>query len=136
MEKGFVRYQIGEEVLSVGDEVRDEKVPHQPYIIIDRLVVKDGEERENFLKRIREDVELAYKNGDDMCELFILDTNERFSFRAKDSCGKCDFKIDELSLSHFSFNSHNGACEVCHGLGTEIAFLEENIINPRLSLAE
>ena len=136
LEKGFVRFQVGDTLLSVGDEVDNSVVPEPPSIVVDRLIVKEGEERENFIKRVREDVDLAYKHGDDECILYIQETRERFHFRAKDSCGKCDFRIDELTISHFSFNSHHGACESCHGLGTKTAFLEENIINPRLSLSE
>ena len=30
-----------------------------------------------------------------------------------------DFSLGELTPKHFSFNSHLGACPVCHGLGTE-----------------
>lgn len=52
------------------------------------------------------------------------------------SCPYCHTSLEDLSISHFSFNSHHGACEVCHGIGFSTTFLEEDIINPRLSLAE
>ncbi|HSH39307.1 MAG TPA: excinuclease ABC subunit UvrA, partial [Chthoniobacterales bacterium] len=31
-----------------------------------------------------------------------------------------NFSLGELTPKHFSFNSHFGACPVCHGLGTEL----------------
>ncbi len=42
----------------------------------------------------------------------------------------------DLTLSNFSFNSHHGACEVCHGIGSSTTFLETDITNPKLTLAE
>ena len=57
-------------------------------------------------------------------------------YRESASCPLCDHELADLTISHFSFNSHHGACESCHGLGTEVAFLEEKVINPSLTLAE
>lgn len=39
-------------------------------------------------------------------------------------------------MSNFSFNSHHGACPTCHGLGSSTTFLEKDIVNPELTLAE
>ena len=36
--------------------------------------------------------------------------------------------FDQLEARHFSFNSPYGACEVCHGLGTQMVFTEEAIV--------
>ena len=30
------------------------------------------------------------------------------------------FRMPELTPKHFSFNSHAGACETCHGLGSQL----------------
>lgn len=44
--------------------------------------------------------------------------------------------MESLTLSHFSFNSHYGACQHCHGLGVINSFSESSVINPRLTLSE
>jgi len=57
-----------------------------------------------------------------------------FSLHA--SCPLCEYSLEEPTLSHFSFNSHHGACETCHGLGSSTTFLEKDITSPNLTLAE
>lgn len=136
LDSGFVRFQIGNDVYSVADDLLDVKVTKntQPFIIIDRLIVKKNDE--NFSKRLGDSIELAYKTGQGILEVYTIDTNIRTLFSEKAVCPLCGTTQEDLSISNFSFNSHYGACESCHGLGTKVAFLEEKIINPRLSLAE
>ena len=38
------------------------------------------------------------------------------------------FHFGEMTPRHFSFNSPQGACPVCHGLGTELVFEEELVV--------
>src|SRR5207248_10044496 len=40
------------------------------------------------------------------------------------------FTLGELTPKHFSFNSHLGACPVCHGLGTQL------VVDPELMIPE
>lgn len=135
LDSGFVRFQINERIYSVADSLEKESIPEQAKIsvVIDRLVVKD---EESFGKRLRDSLEFAYKTGDDLLEIYELDSGERTSFSAKASCPLCGTSQETLSLSNFSFNSPYGACESCHGLGTKVAFLEEKIINGSLTLEE
>lgn len=135
LDSGFVRFQINDQVYSVADTIEGGGIPEnaQISVVIDRLVVKDDE---SFLKRLRDSLEFAYKTGDDMLEIYQIDALERTSFCAKASCPLCGTSQETLSISQFSFNSHYGACESCHGLGTKVAFLEEKIINGNLSLEE
>lgn len=52
-------------------------------------------------------------------------------------CPNCQRQFPELSLSLFSFNSPQGACLSCHGLGTRrVLDLDLVMPNPRLTLAE
>lgn len=136
LDSGFVRFQIGDDVYSVADDLSDVKVTKntQPFIIVDRLVVKKDDE--NFSKRLGDSIELAYKTGQGILEVYTIDSKTRTLFSEKAACPICGAVQEDLSISNFSFNSHYGACESCHGLGTKVAFLEEKIINPRLSLAE
>lgn len=135
LDSGFVRFQINDTVYSVADATENETIPENAKIsvVIDRLVVK---EEESFGKRLRDSLEFAYKTGEDMLEIYEIDSKERTSFSAKASCPLCGTSQETLSISYFSFNSHYGACEGCHGLGTKVAFLEEKIINGNLTLEE
>ncbi len=119
LEKGFVRFMIGETLCSVGDaEGPDLKPDERAYLVVDRLVAKDRSDEafEEYKKRLRDSVELAYKAGEGECFLKNLSSGSVFRFREKGSCPECDHKIPDLSISNFSFNSHHGACLRCHGL--------------------
>ncbi|EKD30297.1 MAG: hypothetical protein ACD_78C00097G0001, partial [uncultured bacterium (gcode 4)] len=135
LDSGFVRFQINDTIYSVADNLEKETIPEKAQIsvVIDRLVIKD---EESFGKRLRDSLEFAYKTGEDMLEIYEIDSKKRTSFSAKASCPQCGTAQENLSISNFSFNSHYGACENCHGLGTKVAFLEEKIINGNLTLEE
>lgn len=135
LDSGFVRFQINDTIYSVADNLEKEIIPEKSKIsvVIDRLVIKD---EESFLKRLRDSLEFAYKTGEDMLEIYEIDSKKRTSFSAKASCPQCGTVQETLSISNFSFNSHYGACESCHGLGTKVAFMEEKIINGNLTLEE
>ena len=50
---------------------------------------------------------------------------------------KTGFRLPELTPRHFSFNSHQGACPACHGLGTQLECDPGLLVPDRsLSLAE
>lgn len=64
LEKGFVRFMVGETVCSVGDAEGPELPSgERAYLVVDRLVAKDksNEEYEEYAKRLRDSVELSYK---------------------------------------------------------------------------
>ena len=137
VELGFIRYMINDTLVTVSDESRSAEGVglSRISIVIDRLVADDTEDagRE---ARYRESVETAYRIGDAYLTVFFPDTRERRVFTGRSACPECDYRVQDFSLSHFSFNSHHGACPACHGLGLTVAFLEKNIVNPRLTLEE
>lgn len=51
-------------------------------------------------------------------------------------CPLCGYVPEEMTLSHFSFNSPTGACGACHGLGSMLEFTEESVIDPDKTLEE
>jgi excinuclease ABC subunit A len=66
----------------------------------------------------------------------FLGNDEIYAFHQNAACPICGYTQEDLILSNFSFNSHHGACEVCHGIGSFTTFREEDIVNPNLTLAE
>ncbi len=134
---GFVRYEYNNHIYSVADNPPEGKInPKNVQIIIDRLVSKVGEEQKNYETRLKDSLSLAYKKWEGSLSIHFLETDEILLFREHPSCPICDYSLQDLSISNFSFNSHYGACETCHGLWSRMTFLEENIINFSLSLAE
>jgi excinuclease ABC subunit A len=128
---GFVRFQIKDQVYSIADTDED-KIGKKDaiYVIVDRLIKKDDED---FLTRLRDSLRVALEKWDGNVSIYS-DTLHHFSTHA--SCSHCWTSVPELVLSNFSFNSHHGACQTCHGLGSFTTFLEKDVVNGELTLAE
>ena len=129
---GFVRFQIGDTTYSVADPVEmtihgDEKV----YIVVDRLIKKN---EENFETRLTDSLRIALEKGGWRVSISKGEEYSHFSIHA--SCPICGYHLENLGISNFSFNSHHGACQSCHGLGSSITFLEKDITKWELTLAE
>lgn len=108
-------------------------------IVVDRLFIKEFlDENSSDSKRLKDSLELAFK----MWNWFLsIDLEENwkwtnYKFSNIFVCSKCWHIPEELNISSFSFNSHSWACHDCHWLWVKKVFLEENIINNRLTLNE
>lgn len=51
-------------------------------------------------------------------------------------CSHCGHKMEKLTRSHFSFNTREGACQACHGLGEVMKIDLKNVISEERSLEE
>jgi len=141
----FIRFSIAEKwkswtVYTVNDDVSLESgKEYDVDVIVDRLMVKDYSDRDSAdTKRIKDSLELAFTSW--KWKLSIEMMNAKGStiqtFSNIFICSECGHVPEELNISSFSFNSHSWACVWCHGLGVKMVFLEENIVNPNLSLEE
>ncbi|NDK07733.1 excinuclease ABC subunit UvrA [Candidatus Gracilibacteria bacterium] len=139
LDNGFIRFSLNDVIYTVNDEfVVDEKKSYNLDIVIDRLTVKDySDDESSDTKRLKDSLDLAFKTGNGFIKIyFMTNPGVEKKYSNKFVCSKCGHIPEELDISSFSFNSHKGACPDCHGLGVQTVFLEENIINPRLSLEE
>ncbi len=107
------------------------------YIVVDRLISKKYEEEEESsdIKRLKDSLELAFKTWKWQIRVETLDW-EINDYSDVFICSKCNLVPKELTISSFSFNSHAWACKSCHWLWMKMVFLEENIVNERLSIEE
>lgn len=51
-------------------------------------------------------------------------------------CPHCGAVLEKLGMPHFSFNTQEGACEACKGLGHVATINESAVFHPELSLRE
>jgi len=140
---GFVRMRIDGQIVTVDEEVDlDPKKNHTIDIVVDRMVVKDLEVKEDQPNpnrtRLADSVELALKKGEGSMILLDADSGEETRFSEAFACpDHPDIDIPQIEPRSFSFNSPHGACEMCHGLGSILQINEATLIpNPKLSLAE
>ncbi len=148
---GFVRVRVDGEVMSVLNIPElDENKKHSIEIVIDRLVVKDFEQKYKKLSsgekielpnpdrsRLADSVEVALKEGRGLMMVIDHDTGKVDTYSELFACNKCNINIPEISPRTFSFNSPHGACQTCHGLGTKLEIDSELVLpNKSLTLAE
>ena len=130
--EGFARVRVdGEihEIEVVGKLSKTKK--HDVDVVVDRLIVKA-----TIRKRLADSLELALAQSGGIAAVHIPG-KETILFSEKSACIKCDISYPEFTPASFSFNSPQGACRNCDGLGTTTEFAPELIVpNPKLSLRE
>jgi len=101
--------------------------------VIDRLVIKPGVRR-----RLTDSVELGLRVGEGVVVGWIHSEPEREElFSQRMACPSCGLSIPELTPQMFSFNSPQGACPECEGLGEKIFFDPQLVVpRPRLSIPQ
>jgi excinuclease ABC subunit A len=99
-------------------------------VVIDRL-----EARPDLGNRLADSIETALKVGDGVLRVAPAQ-GEEFVLSSRHSCPKCGFALAELSPLLFSFNSPQGACPTCTGLGVVQEVDPDKLIaDPERSLA-
>ena len=130
--RGYVRFRIGSTVYEYNDLptlVKNEK--HDIDVVIDRLRV-----REDARQRLAESFEAALRLAQGRAIALEMDTAQLHNFNASFACPQCDFALGELEPRLFSFNSPQGACPSCDGLGLQEHFDPARVVAfPSLSLA-
>lgn len=49
-------------------------------------------------------------------------------------CNHCNYRMEKLTRTHFSFNTREGSCKTCQGLGKVLKVNKNNVIHEHLSL--
>ncbi len=119
--EGFVRARIDGVMKDLTQNIILAKQKrHTIEIVIDRLIVKQGIERQ-----LSDSVETAFKYADSLV-VNLLNENKDILFSKKAACPKCGISYPDIVPRFFSFNSTAGACPKCNGLGFE-NILEEAV---------
>jgi excinuclease ABC subunit A len=135
--QGFVRVRVNGELLEA-DEALEQwpDVVETVEIVVDRLVVRDGVE-----SRLADSVETSLRICGQEARSLVMEPGmedwKEVSFSTSYRNKVTGFEIGTLSPQDFSFNSHKGACEDCHGLGTRV-FCDMGLLvpDPRKSISE
>jgi len=116
----------------LSEEIRlDKNKRHEIDVVVDRLAVKEGAE-----KRINDSLEIASHLSEGIVKV-EREGSAPIVFSQKFSCIQCGFSFPEITPRMFSFNSPQGACPGCGGLGTKRYFDSGLIVpNPDLSVNE
>ncbi|RPJ15760.1 MAG: excinuclease ABC subunit UvrA [Desulfobacteraceae bacterium] len=129
---GFSRVRIDGEILEIEETGKlDKNIKHTIEVVVDRLVIK-----ENVRNRLADSLELAMSQSGGLVKVDIHG-EESVLFSEKSACVQCGISYPEFTPASFSFNSPQGACNKCDGLGTTTEFDPDLIIpNKELSLRQ
>lgn len=131
---GFARVRVDGVVYALDEFPELEKsYKHTIEIVVDRLVNDD-----NSRTRLAQSVEQGLEIADGRLSVLDADTNETHTYSLMYACiDHPDVSIPELEPRTFSFNSPQGACPTCTGLGSRLEVDPELVIpNGKLTIAE
>lgn len=131
---GFARVRVDGVVYALDEFPElDKNLRHNIQVVVDRLVNDDDSRA-----RLAQSVEQALEIAEGKLLVVNADSDESFTFSQMYACmDHPDVSIPELEPRTFSFNSPQGACPVCTGLGSRLVVDPELVIpNGRLTIAE
>ncbi|MFA7319442.1 MAG: excinuclease ABC subunit UvrA [Parcubacteria group bacterium] len=132
---GYARARINGKIMLIADALvsSEDFLAESIEIVVDRITFKTKTPDK---ERILDSIETAFRLGKGFMAISI-DNEESRIYNQDFVCSNCYFKIPEITPKHFSFNSPEGACSRCAGLGVVREVDAELIIpNRNLSLAE
>jgi excinuclease ABC subunit A len=119
--EGFVRARFDGKIYELEQPPRLEKSrSHTIEAVIDRLKISDA-----IKTRLTDSLELALKTGNGVVTVLFGPPDavtEELTLSNQNFDPETGYRYAEITPRHFSFNSPQGACPVCDGLGTESVF--------------
>ena len=110
--KGYLNIRIDGEMQEIRQGMKvDRYKNHDIEVVIDKIVVDDTNDR------LKKSVALAMKQGDGLIMILDKDTNEAKFFSKRLMCPTSGISYSDPAPNNFSFNSPQGACPRCKGLG-------------------
>lgn len=137
--QGYVRFRVNGQVLDVATSaapVLDKSQRHDIDVVVDRVKIRPGVQQ-----RVSESLEAALRistttGGDGRVLALDMDSGSEHLFSSRFACPHCSFAVPALEPRMFSFNSPQGACPACDGLGVRESFDPQRVVAfPALSLS-
>ena len=125
--KGYLYVRVDGEVREVMHGMKlDRYKNHDIEVVIDKLIVADKD-----VKRLKQSVATAMRQGDGLMMILDLDTEEVRHYSKRLMCPVTGLAYREPAPHNFSFNSPQGACPKCKGLGIVSQIDEDKVIPDR-----
>jgi len=111
---GYVRARVDGRLVGLDEDIPlDKQKKHTIEIVVDRLVMKQGEAMD---RRLADSIETSLKLAGGL--VGVLTDNGKVSlYSEKLACIRCGVSYPEITPRVFSFNSPHGACPACDGIG-------------------
>lgn len=130
--KGYLNVRIDGEIREIIPGMRvDRYKNHSIEILIDKLVVSN-----KFEDKLKGSIRTAMKQGQGLILIQDVEANEVRHYSRSLMCPTTGLSYNEPAPHNFSFNSPQGACPTCKGIGSiDQVDIEKIIPNPDLSIA-
>lgn len=132
--QGFARVRVDGVVYSLDEFPElDKKYKHDIQLVVDRLVTSNTAK-----SRLSQSIEQALQHADGVVQILHVDDGERITtLSQRYACVDHPAEdIPELEPRLFSFNSPQGACPTCMGLGSRLEVDPALVFNPSLTISE
>ncbi len=130
-QRGFVRARIDGEVRRLEDVERlDRYKRHTIELIVDRISPSPDKR-----SRLAEGIEVALREGRGVLSVLIGNPGRLLTYGSALACPECSVSLPEMEPRLFSFNTPQGACPKCRGVGSIVRVAEDRIVpNPSHSI--
>ena len=131
--KGFLNVRVDGEIREILPGMRvDRYKNHSIEVLVDKLAVSN-----KFEDKLKKSLQIAMKLGDGLILIQDMDTEEVRHYSKLLMCPTTGLSYSEPAPHNFSFNSPQGACMKCNGLGTVDQIDVEKVFpKPELSIAD
>lgn len=124
LKSGYARARIDGKIYELTEDINlDRRIRHNIEIVVDRLIIREG-----IRDRLAESVESALELGEGNIIVNIIDGDD-ILYSKNYACPVCDISYEELTPQSFSFNSPQGMCPSCKGLGVDMK-MDPNLVVP------
>ena len=128
--KGYLYVRVDGEMCEIVPEMKlDRYRNHDIEVVIDRLCVQEKDEA-----RLAQTVAVALKQGDGLLQVLDTDTGELRHYSKRLMCPTSGISYRDPAPHNFSFNSPQGACPRCKGLGY-VSLIDPDKVFPDRSLS-
>ena len=112
--KGYLYVRVDDTVREITEGMKvDRYKNHNIEVVIDKMAVRDGQNDD----RLKKSITTAMKSGDGLIMILDNDTGEAKFFSKRLMCPTTGMAYSDPAPNNFSFNSPQGACPRCKGLG-------------------
>jgi len=130
LKKGYLYVRVDGELMEVERGMKlDRYRNHSIEVVVDRLVVKETDDR-----RLQNSVQNTLKQGDGLMMVYDVQTEEIRHYSRRLMCPTSGISYADPAPHNFSFNSPQGACPRCKGLGY-VSLIDRDLIIPDRSLS-
>ena len=111
--KGYLHVRVDGEVQEITQGMKvDRYKNHDIEVVIDRLAVKETAD-----ERLKKTIQIAMRQGEGLLMIMDFETGQTKHFSKRLMCPTTGISYSDPAPNTFSFNSPQGACPRCKGLG-------------------